>query len=91
MSIRGVSDFANAITNIGGLSNSFGIYIDEFNVANSISKVANPQLKDVARTEVLRGPQGTYFGRNATGGALNLTTNLPDEKVYTEFGAGYAE
>ena len=34
ISIRGVSDFANTFTGVGGLSNSFGIYLDEFNVAN---------------------------------------------------------
>ncbi|MDZ4731737.1 MAG: TonB-dependent receptor [Xanthomonadales bacterium] len=90
ISIRGVSDFANALTDIGGLSNSFGIYLDEFNVANSANKVANPQLQDLQSIEVLRGPQGTFFGRNATGGALNLTTNLPDDTNYYELYAGYS-
>jgi iron complex outermembrane recepter protein len=90
ISMRGVSDFANALTDVGGLSNSFGIYVDELNLANTANKTANPQLQDLERIEVLRGPQGTYFGRNATGGALNLSTTLPNDKLAYELGAGYA-
>ncbi|MEP7244456.1 MAG: TonB-dependent receptor [Gammaproteobacteria bacterium] len=89
ISIRGVSDFASSLTNIGALSSSFGIYLDEFNVANSAVRVSNPELQDLQSVEVLRGPQGTYFGRNATGGALNLTTALPNDKTFYELSAGY--
>ncbi len=91
ISIRGVSDLGNTFTGVGGLSNSFGIYLDEFNIANNATKTANPQMQDLQGLEVLRGPQGTYFGRNATGGALNLTTKKPNENFEYEFGAGYAE
>jgi len=90
ISMRGVSDFANTFTGVGGLSNSFGIYLDEFNIANNATKTANPQLQDMARLEILRGPQGTYFGRNATGGALNITTKLPQDKIEYELGAGFS-
>jgi len=90
IAIRGVSDFANTFTGVGGLSNSFGIYLDEFNIANNATKTANPQLADLERLEVLRGPQGTYFGRNATGGALNLTTKLPSSEEYYEVGFGFS-
>ena len=38
ISMRGVSDFANSFTGVGGLSNSFGIYLDEFNIANNATK-----------------------------------------------------
>ncbi len=90
ISMRGVSDFANTFTGVGGLSNSFGIYLDEFNIANNATKTANPQLHDLERLEVLRGPQGTYFGSNATGGALNLTTRLPHDEMEYEISGGYS-
>jgi iron complex outermembrane recepter protein len=77
VSIRGVS-------NIGGASNAFTIYVDEF---AGIS--ANPNLYDVERVEVLRGPQGTYFGRNSTGGALNITTTKPKPDFGGEVELGY--
>lgn len=89
ISIRGISDFANTITDVGGLSSSFGVYLDEFNIANAANRVANPQLQDLERIEILRGPQGTYFGRNATGGALNLSTALPQDELEYELGGGY--
>lgn len=66
------------VTNLGGDVNTTGIYIDEFNVAPSSStRTFDVNLFDVERIEVLRGPQGTFFGRNTLGGALNITTKKP--------------
>ncbi len=71
LSIRG-------ITNIGGAVNSIAVYVDEFNVTPSDTGLAlDTNLFDIERIEVLRGPQGTYFGRNALGGAINITTRKP--------------
>jgi iron complex outermembrane receptor protein len=90
ISIRGVSDLTNTFTGVGGLPRSYAVYLDEFDIGNNATKTANPGLADLERLEVLRGPQGTYFGRNASGGALNLTTKLPHEGSEYELGLGYS-
>lgn len=73
--IRGVN---NMVTDENTFINSVGVYLDGFSVAAVPTGVVNPQLQDIERLEVLRGPQGTYFGRNSVGGALNLTTQKPN-------------
>ena len=67
------------ISNVGGNTSSFGIYLDDFNISHI---ALNPHLIDMERIEVLRGPQGTYFGRNASGGAMSLNTQKPDTKGF---------
>ncbi|ESQ75625.1 TonB-dependent receptor [Asticcacaulis sp. AC402] len=66
-------------SNIGltndGLESGVGIYVDEVYYARPGSAVVD--LLDINRVEVLRGPQGTLFGKNTTAGALNLVTNAP--------------
>lgn len=58
-----------------GLDTSVGVYVD--NVYLGRPGMALDDLIDISRIEVLRGPQGTLFGRNASAGALNITTNEP--------------
>jgi iron complex outermembrane receptor protein len=67
---------------------SVGIYIDGVYVGRPM--VGNLGFLDMASAEVLRGPQGTLFGRNTTGGALNLTTAQPTDKLegYVKGGIG---
>lgn len=52
-----------------------GIYLDGVYLARSIG--ANQELPDVERIEVLKGPQGTLFGRNTIGGAISIVTHEP--------------
>ncbi len=90
---RGISIAMRGVSNINTDESSFiqsiGVYLDEFSVASVGQGTVNPQLQDLERIEVLRGPQGTYFGRNAVGGALNLTTRKPQPEfdASASFGA----
>lgn len=66
-------------------------YLDEIYIARQ--SVSNISLFDVERTEVLRGPQGTLFGRNTTGGAISIVTRKPGEEFggFVEASAGSFE
>ncbi|HKE43837.1 MAG TPA: TonB-dependent receptor [Steroidobacteraceae bacterium] len=70
-SIRGIGqdDFAF------NLDPGVGVYLDGVYLARTIG--ANQNLLDVDRVEILKGPQGTLFGRNTIGGAINIVTHEP--------------
>ncbi len=69
--IRGVGTTGNNT----GLESSVGVFID--GVYQSRPGVALGDLVDLERLEILRGPQGTLFGRNTSAGALNVSTKRP--------------
>jgi len=77
IAIRGVG---NLVTGENGTVNSVGIYLDGFSVASVPNNVANPTIPDMQSIEILRGPQGTFFGRNAVGGVMNLRSNEPTDE-----------
>lgn len=65
-----------------------GTYVDDIYLSRQNAN--NINLFDVERVEVMRGPQGTLFGRNTTGGAINLIMREPGETFggYAEVGYG---
>ena len=65
-----------------------GTYIDGVYIARQINN--NSYLYDIERIEVLRGPQGTLYGRNTSGGAVRVMTKRPEEelKAYVDLGYG---
>lgn len=71
--VRGVG----AVTFVGGFDSSVGVYSD--GVYLSRPSAIAPALFDIDRVEVLKGPQGTLYGRNATGGAISLVSRGPTE------------
>ncbi|HXI86582.1 MAG TPA: TonB-dependent receptor [Parvularculaceae bacterium] len=90
-------DASNAVIYIRGIGQNdslafadpgVGVYIDDVFIART--QAAFLQLFDVDRVEVLRGPQGTLYGRNTIGGAVKFVSKLPPDEfhAYLEGGVG---
>jgi iron complex outermembrane recepter protein len=82
--IRGVGAMSGAIGNEAPVS----MYVDGVYVATPNASVF--ALDGVSQIEVLKGPQGTLFGRNATGGVVQVVTREPDPDAATELQVQYA-
>ena len=64
-----------------------GIYIDDVYMGRSVGGAMD--FRDIASVQILRGPQGTLFGRNTIGGAVLLTTNAPGEDAGSSVRVGF--
>lgn len=82
ISIRGITNFRGFVG-----SSTTGFYVDDFSVAGS---TINPPIMDIERIEILRGPQATYFGRNALGGGISITSKSPDNDFFSSIMADYS-
>lgn len=72
--IRGIGQLDYAATADPGI----GVYVDGVYLGRAQGAVM--ELADIKQVEILKGPQGTLFGKNTMGGALNITTKDPDRK-----------
>ena len=81
--IRGIGSVGNS-----AIETSVGVFVDGVYYPRPGSVIGN--LLDIEAAEVLRGPQGTLFGRNTAAGALNITTRNPSDEFggYVQAGVG---
>lgn len=82
INMRGIGRFTNNRSSEGGVAMyNDGVY------TSSVTAFARSTLF-IDRTEALRGPQGTLYGRNSIGGALNIISKRPTDDFYAEVRAG---
>ncbi len=84
VSIRGIATYDPILTNEPSVS----MYVDGIYV--NVLSYGQFDTLDLERVEVLRGPQGTLFGRNTTGGAINIVTRRPRDTFHVDGKLSYA-
>jgi len=70
-----------------GIESPVATYVDGVYIAASASALLS--FNNIQRVEVLKGPQGTLFGRNATGGLIQIITRDPEHQLSGELNVGY--
>lgn len=76
------------LSSTGGVAPTVGFYLDDSPLTPPVTSfsgktIVSPDLYDLSRVEVLRGPQGTLYGSGAMGGVVRLITNQPDLKTFS--------
>jgi iron complex outermembrane receptor protein len=82
--LRGIG--ANPTTSLGDES-PIALYLDGVYISNPAGAIFS--FNNIARVEVLKGPQGTLFGRNAAGGVVQVVTKDPSDTQSVDFSVGY--
>lgn len=85
MAVRGVGTDINTFSTEGGVS----LFVD--GVYQARTHIQNSAFFDLDRIELLRGPQGTLYGRNSTGGSVNIITKMPSFEPEAKIGVTLGE
>lgn len=83
ISMRGIGSNSTSL----GIEQSVSVIVD--GAYSGQGRVINEGFFDLARVEVLKGPQALFFGKNATAGVISLTTADPTDQLYVKARAGY--
>jgi iron complex outermembrane receptor protein len=83
--IRGIGDASRS----GAVDTAVGVFVDEVYMGRPV--MMNADFHDIERVEILRGPQGTLFGRNVVGGAVSFYTSRPSEEVVANLSMTYGK
>jgi outer membrane receptor protein involved in Fe transport len=85
ISIRGVGNLAVADSSDNGV----GIHVNDIYLNEP--RIFETEFYDVERMEILRGPQGTLYGRNTTGGVMNMITAKPKDVFEADLSVGFGD
>ncbi len=78
--------FIRGVGNGNGVTSLVGVYLDDADVTNNGNTQLDINMTDLARVEVLKGPQGTLYGDGSAGGTIRYITNDPNLTAFSAYG-----